>query len=411
MQEMLTSLQGLVSETEKLTKAAVEGNLAIRGEAEKFEGGYRAIIRGFNETLDAVIGPIDEAAEVLKEVAERDLTARVKGNYKGDLAKIKDALNMAVNNLDVALAQVAGSAEQVAAAASQISSGSQTLSQGASQQAGSLEETSSSLQEMASISKQNATNAKEARQLTEKAELSTNQGMDNMKRLSLAIDKIKNSSDATAKIVKAINEIAFQTNLLALNAAVEAARAGDAGKGFAVVADEVRTLALRSADAARQTENLIEGSVKNAEAGVSINREVIHSLEEINAQVRRVSEVMAGIAAASSQQSQGVEQTTSAVEQMNLVTQQTAANAEESASTSQELSSQAEAMRNIVQGFKLSSSTISVAQAPSEKAVFKAVNARTEVARKPAKTVNIFRRPVVQQKPADEPDMMALSEF
>jgi methyl-accepting chemotaxis protein len=171
--------------------------------------------------------------------------------------------------------------------------------------------------------------------------------------LSQAIDKIKASSDSTAKIVKTIDEIAFQTNLLALNAAVEAARAGDAGKGFAVVAEEVRNLAMRSAEAAKNTANMIEESVKNAEGGVSINQEVLKNLTEINNQVNKVSAVMAEIAAASDQQSQGVDQVNMAVEQMNQVTQQVAANAEESASAAQELSGQAEDMKSMVGAFRL----------------------------------------------------------
>ncbi len=164
-----------------------------------------------------------------------------------------------------------------AAASGQISSGSQSLSQSSSEQASALEEISSSLQ-----TKQNTSNAQEARRLSEAARTSTLKGVDSMQRLSAAMDQIKASSDSTAKIVKTIDEIAFQTNLLALNAAVEAARAGDAGKGFAVVAEEVRNLAMRSAEAAKNTSTLIEESVHKAEGGVSINQEVLKNLQEIN---------------------------------------------------------------------------------------------------------------------------------
>jgi methyl-accepting chemotaxis protein len=249
---------------------------------------------------------------------------------------------------------VAVGAEQVTSAAGQISSGSQSLAQGSSEQASSLEEISSSLQEMAAMTKQNAGNATEAKGLTDGTQTSVVRGVDSMHRLSEAIDKIKASSDATAKIIKTIDEIAFQTNLLALNAAVEAARAGDAGKGFAVVAEEVRNLAMRSAEAAKNTANMIEDSVKNADNGVSLNQEVLKNLEEINGQVKKVGEVMAEIAAASDQQSQGVDQVNTAVEQMNQVTQQTAANAEESASAAEELSSQAAEMKSMVASFELS---------------------------------------------------------
>ena len=190
--------------------------------------------------------------------------------------------------------------------------------------------------------------------MSDGARSGADRGVDAMKRLSEAMERIKASSDETAKIVKTIDEIAFQTNLLALNAAVEAARAGDAGKGFAVVAEEVRNLAMRSAEAAKSTAQLIEESVTNAAGGVSLNSEVLGNLQEIQKQVVQVSEVMDEIVAAAEQQSEGVTQINVAVEQMNQVTQQTAANAEESSSASEELTSQAEELRQLVGGYVIS---------------------------------------------------------
>ena len=203
------------------------------------------------------------------------------------------------------------------------------------------------------MTKQNALNAREAKGVAEQARGSADKGVESMSRMSSAINQIKSSSDATSKIVRTIDEIAFQTNLLALNAAVEAARAGDAGRGFAVVAEEVRNLAMRSAEAAKNTATLIEEAVKNSENGVAINTEVLVNFQEITEKISKVSQVVAEIAAASEQQDQGISQVNKAVEQMNQLTQQNAANAEESASAAEEMSSQSEQMRSMVAGFKL----------------------------------------------------------
>ena len=234
--------------------------------------------------------------------------------------------------------------EQVSAASGQVSAASQSLAEGATEQAAGLEETSSSLEEMASMTKQNADNAQQASVLAAEARDGANKGNEAMSRMSEAITEIQRSSDETAKIIKVIDEIAFQTNLLALNAAVEAARAGEAGKGFAVVAEEVRNLAMRSAEAAKNTSGMIEESVKNAQNGVDISNDVAKNLAEIVTSVGKASELVGEIAAASQEQAQGIDQVNQAMSQMDQVTQQNAANAEESASASEELSAQAEQM-------------------------------------------------------------------
>jgi methyl-accepting chemotaxis protein len=228
------------------------------------------------------------------------------------------------------------------------------LAEGSSEQASSLEQVSASLEEVSSMTKQNSANSDEARAMTESARSSTSRGVDSMNRLSEAMNKIKGSADETAKIIKTIDEIAFQTNLLALNAAVEAARAGEAGKGFAVVAEEVRNLAMRSAEAAKNTAEMIQESVVNAEGGVSLNKEVIEHLQEIDKEVEKVASVMAEIATSSGQQTTAIDQISTGVSQMNQVTQQNAANAEESAAASEELSAQAAELKALVNAFSLS---------------------------------------------------------
>ena len=243
---------------------------------------------------------------------------------------------------------LADGAEQTTSAASQVSSSSQALATGASESAASLEETSSSLEEISSMTKKNADTAHQASILSAEANTVAARGNTAMAKMGTAIADIQKSATETAKIIKTIDEIAFQTNLLALNAAVEAARAGEAGKGFAVVAEEVRNLAMRSAEAAKNTAALIEGSVQNARNGVTIADEVAKALAEITSASGKVNQLVAEIAAASSEQSQGINQVNQAVQQMDKVTQGNAAAAEESAAAAEELSSLSEQVRQVV---------------------------------------------------------------
>jgi methyl-accepting chemotaxis protein len=357
------SVQGLVTETAALVSAAQEGSLDTRGDATKYDGAYRTLLQGMNDTLDAVAEPLRETRTVMDQIASKDLTVRMTGSYRGEYTLLATAVNTAAQNLADALNQVQAATSQVASAAGQITAGSQSLAQGASEQASSLEEVSSSLQELSSMAKQSSSNAGEARSLTDVARERVGLGVESMKHLSDAMSRIKTSSDQTARILKTIDEIAFQTNLLALNAAVEAARAGDAGRGFAVVAEEVRALALRSAEAAKTTANQIEESARHAETGVALNGEVLKRLEEINNQVNRVRDVVGEIAAAGEHQAEGITQINESVSQMNGVTQQTAANAEESASAAVELASQAEQMQELVGSFTIDDRSASAAKA------------------------------------------------
>jgi methyl-accepting chemotaxis protein len=252
-------------------------------------------------------------------------------------------------SLENIIAGLTEGAEQVSSASGQVSSASQQLAEGANEQASSLEEISSTLEEMASMTQQNASNAQQASGISSEAEKFVAECKHAMDRMQKSIREIKTSSDETAKIIKDIDEIALQTNLLALNAAVEAARAGEAGKGFAVVAEEVRNLAQRSAEAAKDTANLIVDSQKNSEEGVGVVNLVAGILEKIVATTNKVTTLIAEVSAASTEQAQGISQVNIAVSQMDKVTQGNAANAEESASASEELNAQAASLNDMVE--------------------------------------------------------------
>ncbi len=264
------------------------------------------------------------------------------------------------------------SADEVARASKQISVSSHSLAEGASEQAASIEETSSSLEEMSSMTRQNADNASEADRIMREAKSTVETANTSMAELTASMEVISRSSDETSKIVKTIDEIAFQTNLLALNAAVEAARAGEAGAGFAVVADEVRNLALRASEAAGNTAELIDDTIKKIKDGSGLVTRTNNEFQRVSQGAAKVADLVSEISAASSEQAQGIDQVNKAVAEMDKVVQQNASQAEESASASEEMSAQSEKMKSIIQdlaGLAHGRSSVKSAEAGDRQAV------------------------------------------
>ncbi len=349
------NLKKLIAEGVRLSESARDGRLSDRGDASKFKGGYKQIIEGMNQIIVNIMEPINETVGCLSQMAEGDLSTLVTGDYKGDHAIMKTAMNSTLDSLNELLSQVAMAVNQVRSGAKQVSDSSQSLSQGATEQASSLEEVSSSLTEVGSQTKQNAENAQQANQLSTEVRNGADEGNTQMNNMLNAMTEINRSSGEISRIIKVIDEIAFQTNLLALNAAVEAARAGVHGKGFAVVAEEVRNLAQRSAKAAKETTDLIEGSIQKVANGTQIANQTADALTSIVSGVTKVSDLIEEINSASQEQSLAIDQVNEALQQIDTVTQSNSANAEEGAAASEELSGQAEGLNSMLAKFRLRS--------------------------------------------------------
>jgi methyl-accepting chemotaxis protein len=351
--------------------------------------------------------PLLEAVRVAKLVAKGDLTSRIEADCADETGQLLEALKEMNDGLTAIVNEVRNGSSSIATATEQIAAGNADLSQRTEEQASALEETASSMEELTSTVKQNADNAQQANQLAISASGVAVKGGDVIHRVVTTMEAISASSRKIADIIGVIDGIAFQTNILALNAAVEAARAGEQGRGFAVVAGEVRSLAQRSAAAAKEIKALIEDSVLKVEGGSKLVEEAGETTQEIVASIRRVTDIMGEISAASVEQSGGIEQVNTAITQMDEVTQQNAALVEEASAAAESLEEQANQLVQVVAGFRLpeGKGVPQLAHAPqgAQAAVPQASQAKRKApARLDLKKKPALRRPAPAKLPAGE---------
>ncbi|MEZ5444266.1 MAG: methyl-accepting chemotaxis protein [Gammaproteobacteria bacterium] len=346
---------------EGMIYGAIEGKLDWRVQTEKFsEGAMKRIGVGINRLMDALVGPVNEVKEAMTRLAEGDLTASVKGQYKGEFAAMGDAVNACITNLLNMVNQIRSAAGSIGGSSSEIAQGNSDLSRRTEAQASSLQETASSMEELTGTVRQNADNARQANQLAAGAREQAEKGGNVVGEAIRAMAEINCASKKIADIIGVIDEIAFQTNLLALNAAVEAARAGEQGRGFAVVASEVRNLAQRSATAAREIKALINDSIAKVDEGARLVNESGATLGLIVNSVKKVSDIIAEIAAAAEEQSAGIEQINKAVSDMDEGVQQNAALVEQAAAASESMNEQSQALTRMMDFFKVGAAAAAV---------------------------------------------------
>ena len=340
IEQVRTNLRALIADASMLSKAAVEGRLETRADASRHQGDFRAIIDGVNDTLDAVIGPLNEVSRVLAALERGDLTQSITTPYRGQLEDLRNATNNSITTLAQTVSQVLGATSQLASASTQISGASQSMSQTATEQAANVEQTSASIEQMAASINQNSDNAKVTDGIASTAASEASEG-------GKAVEETVDAMKTIANKIAIIDDIAFQTNMLALNATIEAARAGEHGKGFAVVATEVGKLAERSQIAAREIGELAAASVQTAERAGTLLNQIVPS-------IGRTSDLVQEIAAASSEQSVGASQISKAMAQMSKITDQNASSSEELAATAEEMAAQTTSLQELMRYFTVS---------------------------------------------------------
>ncbi|MCT8286629.1 methyl-accepting chemotaxis protein [Xanthomonas translucens pv. translucens] len=347
------SLLAINAEIKRLAASAAAGDFSVRGDAAQFQHDFRLMVQDLNAMMEASDNSLGKLSELLRSIAEGDLTARMHGEFNGVFATMRDDANTTVAQLTGIVGGIQTAALSINAAASEIATGNDDLSRRTEQQAASLEETAASMEELTSTVKQNAEHARQANQLAVGAASVASQGGDVVSQVVTTMSGIEISSKKIADIISVIDGIAFQTNILALNAAVEAARAGEQGRGFAVVASEVRTLAQRSAGAAKEIKGLIDESVTRVAEGSALVGKAGQTMTEIVSSVQRVTDIMGEISAASQEQYAGIEQVNQTVTQMDEATQQNAALVEEATAAARAMDDQAGQLSAAVAIFRL----------------------------------------------------------
>ncbi|UYK84986.1 methyl-accepting chemotaxis protein [Xanthomonas sacchari] len=353
MQQVKQNLHAINVQIQTLAEAACAGNFAHRGQPEKFEHAFRTMVENLDTMMATADANLAKFSALLRCIADGDLTVRMRGNFHGVFAAMRDDANSTVHRLTDIVAHIQRTTNSIGFAAEDIASGNQELAKRSEQQAASLEETAASMEELTSTVKQNAEHAQRANQLALGAAGVASEGRDVVGQVVATMDGIQAASRRIADIIAVIDGIAFQTNILALNAAVEAARAGEQGKGFAVVAAEVGTLAHRSAGAAKEIKTLIDDSVQRVAHGATLVHQAGATMDQVVASVQHVTDLMGQISAASHEQANGIAQVNQTIARMDETTQQNVALVEEASTAARSLEEQSAQLTQAVEVFKV----------------------------------------------------------